>query len=59
MVVVQRITKVDVIQTRVTRKTKKRIEQLARERGMTVVDWVRYLIDKEIEAKDEEKKNQL
>lgn len=47
--------KVDVIQTRVTRKTKKRILELARERGMSPIDWVRYLIDKEIESKDDEK----
>jgi hypothetical protein len=47
--------KVDVIQTRVTRKTKKKIDALASERGMSPVDWMRYLIDKEIEAKDAEK----
>lgn len=45
-----------VIQTRITRDKKKRVIELAREQGMSPVDFVRYLIDKEIERRKDSKK---
>lgn len=45
-----------VIQTRITRDKKKRVTELAREQGMSPVDFVRYLIDKEIERRKDSKK---